>query len=93
MLLLKAQLMQQSVLWERLIFLYNCLIFPMEELIFSPKRGLQLLSFVNIGVNNLRKIPVLQLKQSNLPLALYLLNEQFVREKHLLGHTCHGLDD
>ena len=42
---------------------------------------------LNIGVNNLRKPPVLQLKQSNLPLALYLLNEQFVREKHMLGHV------
>ena len=90
LLLLKTQSMQQSVLWERLIFLYNCLkIFPKEELIFSPKRGSYLLSFVNIGVNNLRKSPVLQLKQSNLPLALYLLNEQFMREKHVLGHTCH----
>ena len=27
------------------------------ELIFSQDRGLQLLSFVNIGVNNLRKTP------------------------------------
>ena len=33
----------------------------------------------------------MQLKQSNLPLALYLLNEQFVREKHVLGHTCDGI--
>ena len=69
-LLLKTQLMQQSVLWERLIFLYNCYIFPIEELIFP----INVPSFVNIGVNNLRKSPVLQLKQSNLPLALYLLN-------------------
>ena len=52
-----------------------------------------MLSFVNIGVNNLRKSPVLQLKQSNLPLVLYLLNEQFVYEKHVLGHTCHGLNN
>ena len=52
-----------------------------------------MLSFVNSGVNNMRKTPGLQLKQSNLPLALYLLNEQFVREKHVLGHTCHGLDN
>ena len=44
-------------------------------------------------MNNLRKTPVLQLKQSNLPLALYLLNEIFVREKHVLGHTCDGLDN
>ena len=33
------------------------------------------------------------LKQSNSPLTLYLFNEQVVREKHVLGHTCHGLDN
>ena len=32
-------------------------------------------------MNYLTKTPVLQLKQSNLPLLLYLLNEQFVRER------------
>ena len=32
-------------------------------------------------MNYLTKTPVLQLKGSNLPLALYLLNEQFVRER------------
>ena len=68
------------------------------ELLNIPHRGVDyflknVLSFVNIGVNNLRKNPVLQLKQSNLPLALYLLKKQFVREKHMLGHTCHGLDN
>ena len=31
----------------------------------------------------MRKTPVLQLKQSNLPSALYLLNKQLVREKHV----------
>ena len=49
--------------------------------------------FVNIEVNNLRKNPVLQLKQSSSPLILYLLNEQVVREKHVLGHKCHRLDN
>ena len=37
-------------------------------------------AFVNTEVNNLRKTPVLQLKQSNSHLMLYLLNEQIVRE-------------
>ena len=82
-LLLKTHSMQQSFLWERLIFLYNCQILPIEELIFSP----------NIGVDNLTKNSVLQLKESNLPLTLYLLNEQFLREKHVLGHMCHRLDN
>ena len=35
--LLKTQLMQQSVLWGRLIFLFNCQIFPIEELFVFPK--------------------------------------------------------
>ena len=34
---------------------------------------------VNIEENNLRKTPVLQLKQSNWPLMLYMLNEQIIR--------------
>ena len=46
-----------------------------------------------IEVNNQRKTPVLQLKRSNSPLTLYLLNEQVVREKHVLGQTCHVLDN
>ena len=36
----------------------------------------KLLSFLNSEVNNLRKTPVLQLKQSNSHLRLYLLNEK-----------------
>ena len=70
-------------------------MFPIEELILFPKDVDSNCSFfVNIRVNNLRKTPVLQLKQSNLPLALYLLlNEQFLHEKHALRHTCQGFDN
>ena len=46
---------------------------------------------MNVEVNNLRKPSVMQLKQSNSHLRLYLLNEQVVREKHMLGQMCHGL--
>ena len=60
-------------------------------MMFSQKHRLKLLSFVNTEVNNLRKPPVLQLKQSNPHLMSYLLNEQVVHEKHMLGHTCPGL--
>ena len=38
-------------------------------------------------MNNLRKTPVLQLKRSCWPLTLYLLGEQVVHEKHVLGHS------
>ena len=38
---------------------------------------------VNV-VNNLRN-PILQLGQYNSPLTLYVLDEQIVREKHMLG--------
>ena len=48
---------------------------------------------MNIEVNNLRKTFVLQLKQSNSHLMLYMLYEQIVREKHVLGDTCHGIDN
>ena len=51
------------------------------------------MSFINIEVNNLRKTPALQLKESNSHLRLYLLNEQILREKDVLGQTCHGLDN
>ena len=44
-----------------------------------------MLSFINIEANNMRKNPVLQLKQSNSHLSLYLLNEQIVLEKQLVG--------
>ena len=43
-----------------------------------------MLSIINIEVNNLRKTPVLQLKQSNSHSTLYLLNEQIVPAKPVL---------
>ena len=52
-----------------------------------------MLFFANTEVNNLGKTPDLQLKQSNSPLTLYLLNEQVVREKYVSGHTCDGFDN
>ena len=48
---------------------------------------------VNIEMNNPRKTSVLKLKQYNLPLTLYLLNEQVLRDKDVLGHKCHRLDN
>ena len=45
---------------------------------------------VNV-VNNLRN-PILQLGQYNSPLRLYVLDEQIVREKHMLGTLTTGLD-
>ena len=65
----------------------------MDKLIFFAKTWIVIAFFVNIEVNNLRNTPVLRLKQSNWPLALYLLNEHVVRKKDVLGHTCHGLDN
>ena len=91
-LLPKTQPMQQCVLWEHLVF-FIIVKFPHRRVDFFAKTWIVIVLFVNIEVNNLRKTPVLQLKQSNSILTLYLLNEQVVREKHVLGHTCHGLDN
>ena len=61
---LLLKLMQECVLWEHLVFLYNGQIFPIDELFFffSQTLGLQLLSFINIEVNNSEKNPRLVVK-------------------------------
>ena len=90
---LLLKLMQQCVLWEHLVSIYNCYIFPIYELISFRKNVDCNCFLLNIEVNNLRKSPVLQLKESNSHLRLYLLNEQIMRGKHVLRQTCHGLDN
>ena len=66
----------------------------MDELISFEKTWIAVAFFLNVEVNNPRKTPALQLKHSNSPSRLYLLNEEVVvRQKSVLGHTCHALDN
>ena len=64
---LKTQSMQQSVLWERLILLYNYKYSPKRSWFFFPKTWIVIAFFCNHWSEYSEKTPVLLLKQSNLP--------------------------